>query len=175
MNRILQTGILLSLLAASCALQPLASPADQAPAAPTQSGDARDDRQILKVGVSAISANVSPQAIAFPYLGWPLYDNLIQFGPKYELNPSLAEKCELSADRLTWTFIIRKDVTFSNGQPLAAQDIKFSLATAKKDTWSGVSPLVRTVIGRAVDKCTFTMTTSQPDVSVPTVRRDQRS
>jgi peptide/nickel transport system substrate-binding protein len=39
---------------------------------------------------------------------------------------SLAEKWEVGADGLTWTFTIRKGVMFHNGQELKAKDVKFT-------------------------------------------------
>lgn len=40
---------------------------------------------------------------------------------------SLATKWEVGDDKTTWTFHLRDDVTFSDGTPLTAEDVKFSL------------------------------------------------
>ena len=40
--------------------------------------------------------------------------------------PSLAESWDVSDDRRTYTFHLRKDVTFSNGEPLTASDVLYS-------------------------------------------------
>lgn len=45
----------------------------------------------------------------------------------YEYAPALAEKWDISKDGLTFTFKIRKDAFFHNGQPVTADDVKFSL------------------------------------------------
>jgi peptide/nickel transport system substrate-binding protein len=50
------------------------------------------------------------------------------------VHPTLATKYTLSADRLTWTFSLRPGVTFSDGKPLTAQDVAFSLNRARKST-----------------------------------------
>jgi peptide/nickel transport system substrate-binding protein len=44
----------------------------------------------------------------------------------YDLNviPALAHHWETSKDGLTWTWHIRQDVTFHNGRPMTAEDIK---------------------------------------------------
>lgn len=45
----------------------------------------------------------------------------------WEFKPRLAEKWEISKDGLTFTFFIRKDAFFHNGDPVTADDVKFSL------------------------------------------------
>jgi peptide/nickel transport system substrate-binding protein len=45
--------------------------------------------------------------------------------------PWLATGYTLSANRLTWTFTLRKGVEFSNGQLLTATDVKFSINRAR--------------------------------------------
>jgi peptide/nickel transport system substrate-binding protein len=43
-----------------------------------------------------------------------------------EIEPCLAEKWEVADDKLTWTFHLRKDVTFNDGTPLTADDVVFT-------------------------------------------------
>ncbi len=45
----------------------------------------------------------------------------------YEFKPRLAEKWEISKDGLTFTFFLRKDAYFHNGENVTADDVKFSL------------------------------------------------
>ncbi|MEL7623412.1 MAG: ABC transporter substrate-binding protein [Clostridiales bacterium] len=48
-------------------------------------------------------------------------------GPgKTELIPSLAEKWEISEDALEYTFYLRKDVKFHNGNDFTAEDVKYT-------------------------------------------------
>ncbi|MBX5481987.1 MAG: hypothetical protein IRZ16_09150 [Myxococcaceae bacterium] len=44
--------------------------------------------------------------------------------PRYRLKPVLAERWEISADRRTTTFHLRHGVTFHDGQPFSAKDVK---------------------------------------------------
>src|SRR3990172_1862317 len=55
------------------------------------------------------------------------YDMLFAFGPE-DLSPipSLATTSEHTDDYMTWTFTIRDDVTWHDGQPLTAEDIAFT-------------------------------------------------
>jgi peptide/nickel transport system substrate-binding protein len=43
-----------------------------------------------------------------------------------ETTPVLAERWETSADGLTWTFHLRKDVQFNDGTPFSARDVVFT-------------------------------------------------
>jgi peptide/nickel transport system substrate-binding protein len=55
-----------------------------------------------------------------------LFDGLLQrVAPDGELAPALAERYE-HPDLLTWKFYLRKGVTFHNGNPFTAADVKFT-------------------------------------------------
>ena len=40
---------------------------------------------------------------------------------------ALAESWELDSDNVTWTFNLRKDAKFHNGDPVTAEDVRFSI------------------------------------------------
>lgn len=52
-----------------------------------------------------------------------LMEGLAQYDPRTcEPTPAVAERWETSSDRLTWTFHLRKDARWSNGDPVTASD-----------------------------------------------------
>ena len=53
-----------------------------------------------------------------------VYDTLAEPDPSGKIVPALAERWEVSGDALTWTFYLRKDVVFHNGDKLTAKDVK---------------------------------------------------
>src|SRR5215831_8627053 len=55
-----------------------------------------------------------------------LHDAMLKALPGNPLTPSLAESWTVSADGLTYEFVLRKGVKFHNGEPLTAEDVKFS-------------------------------------------------
>jgi peptide/nickel transport system substrate-binding protein len=58
-----------------------------------------------------------------------------------DFTPYAAERWETSADGQTLTFFLRKDMTWSDGMPVSADDVKFSWETAKNAdvAWTGGS------------------------------------
>jgi peptide/nickel transport system substrate-binding protein len=52
---------------------------------------------------------------------------LVTYNEDLSAGPDLAESWEASADAKTWTFKLRKGVTFHNGKPLIADDVIYSL------------------------------------------------
>ncbi len=55
-----------------------------------------------------------------------IFDGLLQRkGAEGELAPALAERYE-RLDDVTWKFYLRQGVTFHNGNPFTAEDVKFS-------------------------------------------------
>ncbi|MET0277001.1 MAG: ABC transporter substrate-binding protein [Pseudorhodoplanes sp.] len=70
-------------------------------------------------------------------LVWMTYDRLLQFGTRtlpngtlsydyFNLKPQLAESWQLAPDNSSVTFKLRKDVTFHDGAPMTAKDVKWS-------------------------------------------------
>ena len=58
---------------------------------------------------------------------YALHDALVKPMPGNPQAPSLAESWSESPDGLTYEFKLRKGVTFHNGDPFTAEDVKFSL------------------------------------------------
>lgn len=87
---------------------------------------------VLKVGVTNFADTLEPTQ---NYFGWVvmrygLGECLTKFDEKMNIQPWLAEKWEVSDDKLTWTFKIRDNVKFSNGTPLTAEAVKNSIERA---------------------------------------------
>jgi peptide/nickel transport system substrate-binding protein len=57
---------------------------------------------------------------------YALHDALVKPMPAGPMTPSLAESWTESPDGLTYEFVLRKGVTFHNGEPMTAEDVKFS-------------------------------------------------
>ena len=55
-----------------------------------------------------------------------LHDALVKPMPGNKMSPSLAESWSVSPDGLVYDFVLRKGVQFHNGEPVTADDVKFS-------------------------------------------------
>jgi peptide/nickel transport system substrate-binding protein len=57
---------------------------------------------------------------------YAIHDALVKPMPAGDNTPSLAESWTVSKDGLTYEFVLRKGVRFHNGDPVTADDVKFS-------------------------------------------------
>jgi peptide/nickel transport system substrate-binding protein len=58
---------------------------------------------------------------------YAMHDALVKSMPGNPLAPSLAESWTVSPDGLAYEFVLRRGVTFHNGDALTAEDVKFSM------------------------------------------------
>ena len=66
-----------------------------------------------------------------------IFSGLVTLNKDLEIIPDLAESWEVSDDGKTYTFNLRKDIKFSNGDPVTAEDFKWSIERASNpDTGS---------------------------------------
>lgn len=95
-----------------------------------------------------------------------IYQGLVARTPEQDIVPALATDWSVSPDGLTYTFTLREDVTFHDGQPLTPQDVVWSLTT-RRDTpeWRDSARLAN-VTSITADGQDITLTLSEPDSSL---------
>jgi len=100
-----------------------------------------------------------------------MYDSLVGFDfEKGGVGPGVAERWELSADGLTWTFFIRPGQVFHNGDKLTAHDVKFSLERqmSPQSLASAAATMRRTIKSiEVVDDLTVKVHTNTPQIGLP--------
>lgn len=87
------------------------------------------EQQILRRGNGTEPQSLDPQIAedtASSYIQRDLFEGLIAEAPNGDLVPGVAERWEISEDRLRYTFYLRKDARWSNGDPVTAHDFVFS-------------------------------------------------
>jgi peptide/nickel transport system substrate-binding protein len=57
---------------------------------------------------------------------WPIFDSLLELDASLNVRPLLAESWEVSRDGLTYTFKLKKGVTWHDGKPFTARDVAFT-------------------------------------------------
>ena len=62
---------------------------------------------------------------------YALHDALVKPMPGAPMGPSLAESWSMAKDGLSYEFVLRKGVRFHNGDPVTAEDVKFSFERYK--------------------------------------------
>lgn len=97
-----------------------------------QKGDeSTSSKTEVTVGFSNDTDSWDPCA-GFGYAGSPLFSTLVKINGNNKLENDLATEYNMSEDGLTWTFKIRDDVTFTNGEKLDASDVAFTFTTTKE-------------------------------------------
>lgn len=102
------------------------SPADTADEAPA--GDT-GEKKILRSNNSSEPGSLDPALAQGTHESWILenvFEGLMTFDENGELVPGMAEDYEISEDGLTYTFTIRDGATWSNGDPVTAEDFEFT-------------------------------------------------
>jgi ABC-type transport system substrate-binding protein len=93
-----------------------------------------------------------------------MYDNLVRFNAKMQIEPALAESWTQSPDGLVWTFKLRKGVRFHDGTPFDAKAVKYFfdrvLGDEKPFKASLYTPFVQGA--QVVDEGTVRVTLKQP-------------
>jgi peptide/nickel transport system substrate-binding protein/microcin C transport system substrate-binding protein len=83
--------------------------------------------------------NLNPlnsQEMVSTWVNENVVQGLLQQNPEtLKWEPQLAENYEISKDALTFTFYLRKDAHFSDGKPVTAEDVKFSIEAVKNPAY----------------------------------------
>jgi peptide/nickel transport system substrate-binding protein len=112
---------------------------------------------------SSLDVTASPTPGAAEVLDYNVYQHLVQLDPRGALVPVLATSDAVSADGLTYTFALRPHVSFSNGDPLTAYDVAFSLRRARTGSYPDGSLLADVASVRASGTSTVVVTLTHPD------------
>ena len=98
--------------------------------APTGRAAAQGDQVTWGVHITLAPTWLDPaesSGIITPYMiYYALHDALAKPMPGQLLAPSLAESWSVSKDHLAYEFVLRQGARFHNGEPVTAEDVKFS-------------------------------------------------
>ena len=138
-------------------------------AAARTSAQAAEQRARAGEVVVAMDPNSEPAAGFNPAYGWGagehVHEPLIQStltvtNPDLTIGYDLATDYSVSEDGLTWTVTIRDDVSFTDGEPLTAEDVAFTYNTVKAS--SSVSDFTMLDYAEAADDRTVVFHMNRP-------------
>lgn len=159
------------MLLVACA--PTAAPAGEA--APAEEAAAEEDMTPQSGGELTWAINQDPVNL-IPYGAvstsnhWGkefMYDSLVEWDKDLLVQPALAESWE-TPDEKTWIFHLRQDAKFHNGDPVTAEDVKYSIELQDEPPEPGVPhsfyPAIESV--DVVDEHTVRFNMTGPDPTV---------
>jgi peptide/nickel transport system substrate-binding protein len=91
-------------------------------------GTSANKRDEIKVGLDVDAGTMDPRLsrdTSGKRVSELVFDGLVRLSSKLEAEPSLATEWE-NPDPKTWIFKLRKDVTFHDGKPFTAEDVKYT-------------------------------------------------
>jgi peptide/nickel transport system substrate-binding protein len=139
----------------------LVAPAPAAVAAPP------DGTMVLGLHVTLVSRWLDPgetEALITPFMVlYALHDALVKPMPAGISTPSLAESWTLSKDGLTYDFLLRKNAKFHNGDPVTAEDVKFTFERYKGASAKVLKDKVKEIQVAASNRVRFVLKEPWPD------------
>ncbi|OZV13363.1 peptide-binding protein [Tissierella sp. P1] len=85
--------------------------------------------KILKTNNSSEPGSLDPALAQGTHESWILdhtFEGLMKVDPSLKVVPGMAKEYKISDDNLTYTFTLRDDIKWSNGDPVTAQDFEFA-------------------------------------------------
>ncbi|MFH8250623.1 ABC transporter substrate-binding protein [Microbacterium sp. B2969] len=155
-----------ALLLAGCSAGGASGTTPSAEASPVAGGDAT----IVISGRTWAHLDVAVPAVT-PIKGLinAIYDSLLRLTPEGDIEPWLAKSYKASDDRLSWTFTLQPDVTFTDGTPFNSEAVKFNLLRQidpNQHAGEGGN-LPRDIQVETPDDLTVVIKLSEPDESLP--------
>src|SRR5262245_20547764 len=94
---------------------------------------------------------------------YALHEAVVKPMPGNPLTPSLAESWTVSDDGLTYEFVVRKGAKFHNGEPVTANDVKFSFERYRGTSSKAIKDRVATIETPDPQKVRFKLKAPWPD------------
>lgn len=106
--------------------------------------DTAQKKDKIVVGISQDFDSLDPHkavATGTEEVMFNVFTGLLNVSPTGEIIPEIAESYQVSGDLKTYTFQIKRDITFHNGEPLTAADVVYSYNRVLGKTKDQKSPL----------------------------------
>lgn len=85
----------------------------------------------------------------------------------FSILPYMAESWTGSDDGLTWTYKLRSDLKWSDGEPMTADDVVYTITRSVEEGWWNHTSVTGNLTATATDAQTLVVTSSVPDPKLP--------
>lgn len=131
-----------------------------------QGEEAGEETKRLRVAVptfpNAIDASIAAERNA-QNVAWQMFDSLVFQNNDAEIEPALAKDWEVSDDGREYTFYLREDVEFHNGEPFNAEAVAYSWERGTRPELEWSDRWERADGVEVIDEYTVRITTEEPD------------
>ncbi|MCI9313010.1 MAG: hypothetical protein HFE68_06565 [Erysipelotrichaceae bacterium] len=120
------------------------------------------------IAQSGEPASMNPDTISDDYLYAPaqnIFNRVVKLNNNYEVLPDLATSWDVSEDAKTYTFHLNEKAKWHDGQPVTAEDCKYTFDTIVKESYANASVFVYVEEIVAEDAQTLVFKMKQPDAS----------
>ncbi len=135
-------------------------------AAGGQSEAPEDATKTLRVAVptfpNSLDASIASERNS-QNVAWQMFDSLVWANDDNVIEPALAQDWEVSEDGTEYTFYLREDVAFHNGEPFNAEAVVYSWERGIQPEIEWSDRWARADSVEAVDEYTVLITTEEPD------------
>ena len=115
------------------------------------------------------SLNVTVGFLVIDYEIWNLTLPMLtsKAASDFSILPSMAESWTSSEDGLTWTYKLRSDMKWSDGVPMTADDVAYTINRSVQDGWWNHTTVTGNLTATATDAQTLVVVSSVPDPKLP--------
>ncbi len=115
------------------------------------------------------SLNVTVGFLVIDYEIWNLTLPMLtsKAASDFSILPNMAESWTGSEDGLTWTYKLRSDMKWSDGVPMTADDVAYTITRSVQDGWWNHTTVTGNLTATATDAQTLVVTSSVPDPKLP--------
>ncbi len=139
--------------------------------APAAVAQENSDQVVLRIGLTqdwdTLNATVGFSVPSYEI--WNLHYATLtdKAADDFAVEPGLAESWVASEDGLTYTYTLREGLQWSDGEPLTAEDIAWTINTSRDQEWDDMIATVANLDAKVIDDRTVQITSSVPDPKLP--------
>ena len=141
--------------------------------AATAGGQSKKEPTVFDVGYTQDIDSMNPLVgvTVAAYEAWNIqYATLTDKAAKdFGTIPGLAESWKESDGGKTWTYKLKPGLKWSDGKPLTAKDVAFTVNRARDEEWLNYTSIVANLTAEAPDDRTVVIKTKVPDPKLPTM------